>query len=362
MPRSTHRRGFTLLELLLVIALISGLASIVILAAAPKKNFASAYDTLRKSDIREVVQALYTNLIDNWEMVGSGTIQEGEESAKPICKTETSAPDCAAVNGVSLNDLPPEYIAIIPIDPAEPEGSQCTGYFVYTDVGRPRAYSLHMGKLPGDVIDPSCGSLTSCPNGTCASGEQCAADCPTETHCDDSTDNDEDGDADCSDADCASDPSCASSFCLGVAATIYVNESNIIVGGPDDGDPYAGVLTGGNESDVIIGTENADIINSGNNSDIVCGRGGDDDIKGGNNSDTIDGGDGDDVLDGENASDIVCGGNGDDSILGGNSGDAIDGGTGTDTIDGQNGNDICMNGENLTDCEDTVTPVPECNP
>ncbi len=196
--------------------------------------------------------------------------------------------------------------------------------------------------------------------------------------------------------------------CNGSTATIYVSSANVIVGGPDDGETYAGTLNGTSGTDVIAGTESSDVINGKNGDDVICGKGGadviggdygndtlfgeggndtidgnqDDDqmdggegddvlnggygadtIRGGNGSDTIEGnqdtdrlfGDaGNDSLDGGYGADTLCGNGDDDSISGRQNDDEIDGGPGTDTIDGNAGTDICRNGESNTDCEDAA--------
>ncbi|MDD4318745.1 MAG: DUF4215 domain-containing protein [Candidatus Peribacteraceae bacterium] len=54
---------------------------------------------------------------------------------------------------------------------------------------------------PDCIADP-------CGDGSCDSGEGCAADCATELFCDDLADNDQDASMDCDDSDCAEDPAC----------------------------------------------------------------------------------------------------------------------------------------------------------
>lgn len=94
------------------------------------------------------------------------------------------------------------------------------------------------------------------------------------------------------------------SVCNGMLATIYVNTSGTIVGGPKDGKPYDGLLVGTTGNDVMLGT-------AGN--DHVIGNGGDD---------TICGADGNDQLQGNN---------GNDTMVGGEDGDSFKGGGGNDT-------------------------------
>ncbi len=115
--------------------------------------------------------------------------------------------------------------------------------------------------------------------------------------------------------------------CNEQTATIYVNSSGIIVGGLDDGQPYAGVLRGTNSADVIVGTAAADHILGGNQNDLICA------------------GAGDDLVEGENGQDTLFGEAGNDTLLGGNGKDYLDGGVGTDQLDGGNGKNTLVNGE-----------------
>lgn len=87
--------------------------------------------------------------------------------------------------------------------------------------------------------------------------------------------------------------------CNGLTANVCVIDG-IIVGGPDDGQPYTGILNGGNFDQVIVGTKGNDILNGGNAKDTMCGMGGNDFLYGQNGQDFLDGGDGFDVADAGN--------------------------------------------------------------
>lgn len=148
----------------------------------------------------------------------------------------------------------------------------------------------------------------------------------------------------------------AAPTCKGVTATIWVNSSNIIVGGDDAGETYTGSLEGTSDNDVIVGTPGNDSIDGGTGDDLVCGGSGNDDIDGGIGDDDLCGDGGNDTMDGGIGDDDMCGDDGNDEMDGGIGEDEIDGGAGTDTLDGEIGEDVCINGES-TDCEATTGTV-----
>jgi prepilin-type N-terminal cleavage/methylation domain-containing protein len=101
-----QKRGFTLLEILLVIALIGILASIVLVAINPNNQLAQARNTVRFDDITEVNQALENYFVANRAYpVGITT------SYQDIC------PVGVTTNCVNLSALVPTYMPAIPKDP-----------------------------------------------------------------------------------------------------------------------------------------------------------------------------------------------------------------------------------------------------
>ena len=139
--------------------------------------------------------------------------------------------------------------------------------------------------------------------------------------------------------------------CQGFVATIYVRDGRV-VGGPDDGMPYRGVLRGTPGDDVIAGTDGPDLIKGHAGNDIICGGGGDDIIEAGEGDDRVDGGPGHDLIKGQQGDDSIAGGDGDDRIDGGPGNDQLDGGGGVNRIRGGTGINTCLNGtvgSNLSD-------------
>ncbi len=111
----SKKKGFTLLEILLVIAAIGILASIVIVAINPLKQIGKAENTSRWAGINSIQKAL-----DQYYLVNRsypGTVPNGIYGE--ICDTgkETVGGGTDCTGKIDLRDLVPTYIAEIPKDP-----------------------------------------------------------------------------------------------------------------------------------------------------------------------------------------------------------------------------------------------------
>ncbi|HLD07629.1 MAG TPA: type II secretion system protein [Candidatus Peribacterales bacterium] len=138
--RSPSRCGFTLVELLLSIGIISVISGVVITAVNVPGMFTKSYDTQRKSDAKAVQNALYSQLIEQWEL--QNNIEDGSENANPICKLGVPSgldPSC-----IALDSLVPDFISCLPYDTAETEETR-TGFEVYSNAGRPVIIAAYLG-------------------------------------------------------------------------------------------------------------------------------------------------------------------------------------------------------------------------
>ncbi len=119
------RKGFTLLEILLVIAAIGILAAIVLVAINPNRQIAQARNAQRRSDVNTIYKALEQYLIDNGRYPNSIST-----TPRYICNTgvEQVGGSTNCTDRADLRELVPTYIAGIPKDP-QATGAN-TGYNV----------------------------------------------------------------------------------------------------------------------------------------------------------------------------------------------------------------------------------------
>jgi prepilin-type N-terminal cleavage/methylation domain-containing protein len=127
-----YSRGFTLLEILLVVGIISLLAGIVIVAINPAKQLATVRNTERKSDIKQLNSALTQYYIDEFEFPDTIT-----SSSTEICDTGIlSAPSGVSCGSlIDLSVLVPDYITSIPTDP-QAVTTNGAGYNVLVSAGK----------------------------------------------------------------------------------------------------------------------------------------------------------------------------------------------------------------------------------
>lgn len=132
MTLSTNKKGFTLLEMLIVMALIAILIGIVIAVLNPARQFALARNSTRYAHLNTLMNGISANMAEN---AGTFTCATG---ALPVAST-LMAPDDADA-GTTEYDIAPclvtEYLSALPYDPSAAgavwtsEAAYNTGYYI----------------------------------------------------------------------------------------------------------------------------------------------------------------------------------------------------------------------------------------
>ncbi len=122
-----NTRGFTLIEMLIVIGLIALLATAVLVAINPARQFKFAHDTERKAHLATILNAIGQNMAENQGRFDCGGSQNIPLPTTPSMITSDINPDSFDLAPCIV----PLYLAKMPIDPVLPEArfSNTTDYF-----------------------------------------------------------------------------------------------------------------------------------------------------------------------------------------------------------------------------------------
>lgn len=116
-----RQAGFTLLEVLLVVAVIAILAGIVIIAINPGKNLGDSRNSQRSSDVNTIINAVYQYSLDN-----NGSLPSGiTTTATEVCNT--GAASCTGLVDLSVLTTNGKYVVAIPKDPQCPAACATDG-------------------------------------------------------------------------------------------------------------------------------------------------------------------------------------------------------------------------------------------
>ncbi len=108
--------GFTLIEILLVVAAIAILAGIVILAINPTKQLGDTRNSQRRVDVTTILDAVYQYSLDNNGNLPASVLALQVNTPTEICKT--GAGNCAGLVDLTVLTTNEKYLTSLPIDPS----------------------------------------------------------------------------------------------------------------------------------------------------------------------------------------------------------------------------------------------------
>lgn len=127
-----NNKGFTLIEILIVIGIIAILAAVVLVAINPARQFAQANDSQRSSNVNAILNAIGQYMADNKGVLPPAVASLGVGATTTISNTGANV----------CSDIIPTYLPALPTDPKSTHkgasitscGTYNTGYEVSKDV------------------------------------------------------------------------------------------------------------------------------------------------------------------------------------------------------------------------------------
>ncbi len=130
-----YTKGFTLVEMIVVIGLISLLATAVLVSVNPARQFRFAHDAQRKAHLATLLTAVSQNSIEHQGVFSCGDVPEALPTSKSLI---TSMNATSSYNLARC--LVPNYLAQLPYDPMNASqyfytstSSYNTGYYIFQD-------------------------------------------------------------------------------------------------------------------------------------------------------------------------------------------------------------------------------------
>ena len=122
------KKAFTLIEVLLIVAIIAILAGIVILAVDPSIRTSDQSNAQRVADVNTVATAVYQYAVDNPGILPPSVNELEDGIPTEVCNTSfKSQPECDDLVDLSVL-VQDNYLASIPSDPSVSPRNDGAGY------------------------------------------------------------------------------------------------------------------------------------------------------------------------------------------------------------------------------------------
>jgi type IV pilus assembly protein PilA len=125
-------KGFTLIEILIVIGIIAVLATVVLVAVNPARQFKLARDAQRTSNVNAILNAIAQNVAEHKGIFTCSGTAIAIPSVATVVSSDSGGFDIASC-------VVPDYISSLPFDPTVTNARYIsmsdyhTGYVVYQD-------------------------------------------------------------------------------------------------------------------------------------------------------------------------------------------------------------------------------------
>ena len=143
-----RQRGFTLIEVLIVIGIIAVLAAVVLVAVNPARQFKLARDAQRVSNVNAILNTIGQNIAEHRGIFTCGT---------DTVEIPTTTTAVKSTGGFDLaRCVVPAYISSLPFDPSVPGAHYAsttdytTGYVIYAD-GQGRITASSTGEITQSI-------------------------------------------------------------------------------------------------------------------------------------------------------------------------------------------------------------------